>query len=46
MSTNEKRLLITPGYVQMSVNKQCKIIDLQHINFYFKPNGEKVLNLN
>lgn len=45
MSTNEKRSLITPEYLQMSVNKQCKLIDLQRSNFYFKPKGETGLNL-
>lgn len=45
MSTDQKRSLITPGYVKMSVKKQCKLIDLQRSNFYFKPKGESGLNL-
>lgn len=45
MSTDQKRSLITPGYVAMSVNKQCKLIDLQRSNFYFKPKGESWTNL-
>jgi putative transposase len=45
MSTNQKRELITPGHLKMSVKKQCKLIDLQRSNFYFKPQGESVLNL-
>ena len=45
MSTNEKRSLITPEYILMSVYKQCKLIDLQRSNFYFKPKGERGLNL-
>ena len=28
MSTDQKRSLITPGFVDMSVKKQCKLIDL------------------
>ena len=45
MSTDQKRSLIAPGFVDMSVNKQCKLIDLQRSNFYFKPKGESGLNL-
>jgi len=29
----------------MSVKKQFKLIDLRRSNFYFKPQGESVLNL-
>lgn len=45
MSIDQKRSLITPGYVEMSVKKQCKLIDLQRSNFYFKPKGESWMNL-
>ena len=45
MSTDQKRSLITPGFIEMSVKKQCKLIDLQRSNFYFKPKGESGLNL-
>ncbi len=45
MSTDQKRSLITPGFVDMSVNKQCELSDLQRSNFYFKPKGESGLNL-
>lgn len=45
MSTDQKRSLITPSYVEMSVKKQCKLIDLQRSNFYFKPKGESWMNL-
>lgn len=45
MTTNEKRSLITPSYSHLSVKKQCRLIDLQRSNFYFKPKGESLLNL-
>jgi len=45
MSTNQKRELISPGYLEMSVSKQCQLLGLQRSSFYFKPKGESFLNI-
>ncbi|MCT4153617.1 IS3 family transposase [Elizabethkingia anophelis] len=44
MSTAEKRGLICPSYRNMSVHQQCKVIELPHSSYYFKPKGESIFN--
>jgi putative transposase len=45
MSNRQKCKLISPEYKQLSVFKQCKLIELQRSSYYFKPKGESGLNL-
>ncbi|WP_244825191.1 IS3 family transposase, partial [Dyadobacter pollutisoli] len=40
----EKRELISPEYINLSVSAQCKLIGLQRSSYYFKPKGESLVN--
>ena len=44
MTTMEKRELISPEYINLSVSAQCKLIGLQRSSYYFKPKGESLVN--
>jgi putative transposase len=44
MSVHQKRMLITPSYRQLPVNKQCALLELPRSSYYFKPRGENFLN--
>jgi len=44
MTAMQKRELISPGYPDLSVSAQCKLIGLQRSSYYFKPKGESLLN--
>lgn len=43
MTVMQKRELISPGYPDLSVSEQCKLIGLQRSSYYFKPKGESLL---
>lgn len=45
MSLEEKRRLVCPSYKKMSVYRQCKVMDLPRISYYFKSKGESLFNL-
>jgi putative transposase len=44
MSVYQKRMLITPSYRKLAVNKQCALLELPRSSYYFKPRGENLLN--
>ncbi len=44
MSTEQKRELISPTSLQLSIVKQCKLFGLQRSSYYVKPKGDSSLN--
>ena len=45
MSVEQKRRLIDPGHPQVSVRRQCALLDLARTSFYCQPVDESVENL-
>ena len=45
MSNNQKRSLIEPENEQISISRQCRLLDLERSIYYYKPIGERQLNL-
>lgn len=45
MSREDKRQLICPSFKNLSVYKQCQVIDLPRSSYYFKPQGLSLFNL-
>ena len=45
MSTKEKILLVNENYKQLSVSRQCKLLDMPRSTYYYKPAEEDELNL-
>lgn len=44
MSLSEKRGLVSPKYVRLSVTAQCELLGLPRSCYYFKPRGESLEN--
>jgi putative transposase len=44
MSLTHKRSLISPNHEELSVVKQCELLDLPKSSLYYKPKGESVEN--
>ena len=44
-SVNEKRCLIEPKHSEISIFRQCELLDLPRSSFYYKPKGESEYNL-
>ena len=40
-----KRRLIEPNHPDLSIRRQCKLLDLNRSSFYYQPAGESELNL-
>lgn len=44
MSIDQKRELVSPGNMNMSVSHQCKVLGLHRSSYYLKPKGNSVMN--
>lgn len=44
-SIKEKRQMIEPYYKELSVNRQCELLDINRSSYYYKPATESDLNL-
>ena len=46
MSTTQKRQKVVKSHPRLSLNQQCKILEIHRSGLYYKPKGESPLNLN
>jgi len=45
MSTTQKRQKVVKSHPGLSLNKQCKLLEIHRSGLYYKPKGESLLNL-
>lgn len=45
MSTREKILLVNKNHKQLSINRQCELLDMPRSMYYYEPAEENALNL-
>ena len=45
MSTKEKILLVNKNYKQLSINRQCELLDMPRSMYYYEPAEEDAINL-
>jgi len=45
MSTTQKRQKVVKSHPRLSLNQQCKILEIHRSGLYYKPKGESPLNL-
>jgi putative transposase len=45
LSLDQKRHLLEPGHDQISLRRQCQLLDLHRSGFYYRPVGESAENL-
>lgn len=45
MSTTQKRQKVVQSHPGLSLNKQCKLLEIHRSGLYYKPKGEGLLNL-
>lgn len=45
MSTTQKRQKVVKSHPRLSLNQQCKLLEIHRSGLYYKPKGESLLNL-
>ena len=45
MSREERKVMIAPGRLGLSVSRQCKLVSISRSSFYHAPRGESPENL-
>ena len=45
MSVERRRQMIEPGHPKLSVVRQCELVSISRLGFYYQPAGETPLNL-